>query len=60
MATRNDVKSVRWDPKDEQKFVATLRKLQAEGEVPLDIERSEAMRRVLNSWADEADPSYLR
>lgn len=60
MATRSAVKSVRWDPEDEQEFVATLRKLQAEGVVPMDMERSEAIRRVLNSWAEDANPAYLQ
>jgi len=60
MAQRQPTKSVRWDPDDEDDFVQTLRKLQAEGEAPADIERSEAIRRVLNGWADDPDPSYLR
>jgi hypothetical protein len=60
MAQRQPTKSVRWDPDDEDEFVRTLRKLQAEGKVPQDIERSEAIRRVLNGWAEDPDSSYLQ
>jgi hypothetical protein len=60
MAQRAPTKSVRWDPDDEAEFLATLRELQGEGEVPHDLERSEAIRRVLNGWADDPDPSYLQ
>jgi len=60
MAQRTPTKSVRWDPDDEADFVATLRQLQAEGKIPQDIEQSEAIRRVLNGWAENPESSYFQ
>jgi len=51
--------SIRWDPDDQDEFMAAVRRLQAEGEIPTDIERSEAMRRLLNNWAENPDPKLL-
>ena len=60
MAQRKPTKSVRWDPDDEEEFVATLRRLQADGKVPNNLDRSEAIRRVLNGWAKDPVAEYLR
>lgn len=59
MAQRAPTKSVRWDPDDEDEFLRTLRQLQAEGAVPQDLNASEAIRGVLNGWAEDPEPDYL-
>jgi hypothetical protein len=49
--------SFRWDGSGD--FDEALEELAEQGELPVGVSRSEAMRAVLNAWADDPDPSVF-
>lgn len=49
----------RWDDDKRNQFVTTLRKLQAEGDIDPNLNKSEAIRAVLEHWAENPDPDVI-
>jgi len=52
--------SFRWRPSAEDEFIAVVEELQESGEIPDNLSRSEAIRRVLNGWSEDPKSDYLR
>lgn len=51
--------SFRWKPSREEDFLEAVENFQEQGEVPEGLSRSEAIRRVLNSWSEDPDSDCL-
>lgn len=57
MASEMNPISFKWEKDEYDEFRRTLSRLKAEGELDPGVTRSEAMRKILENWAENPDPS---
>jgi ATP-dependent Clp protease ATP-binding subunit ClpA len=52
--------SFKWNEEEYEDFRKALAQLQADGKVDPAVNRSEAIRRLLENWSDDPDPELLQ